>query len=385
MTHAESLAEELARLAAAHPEGPAMVEAFFADLSPMEGAALAHDWEGVWRKPKQTPPDGDWQSWGALTGRGFGKSRANAEFVHREAMAGRAMRIALIAQNEDKCLEVMVHGASGLLAVSAPWERARYELGRVIWPSGAQAFVYTPEVPGDIFGPEHHLVWASELHWWPQSKMVEAWDSLMMGLRLGYGRLVWDSNPRKRHAIIRTLLADAKADPERHIVVRGSSRENRLNLTRGKVEEWERKYGGTARGREMLDGEMLDDDDGALWQTEWIDEHRRQAPPTLRRRVLVADPAISMREGTDATGIVDVGLGVDEQVYVFADLSKRIAWSDWGDLMVERYFARRCDCIVLERNRGGDSCAANIRTSAEKYGRGVGRDVRVERREVDAL
>ena len=31
----------------------------------------------------------------------------------------------------------------------------------------------------------------------------------------------------------------------------------------------------------------------------------------------------------------------------------------WGELVVKRYLAHRCDCIVVERNRGGDACAAN--------------------------
>jgi phage terminase large subunit-like protein len=379
-----SLAEHVAKLAAGVPNGPAIVEAFLASLTDLEAAALAHDWAHVWRKPKQTPPPGNWQTWGGLTGRGLGKTRSNAEYVHEEAAAGRAMRIALIAQNEDKAIEVMVNGASGLIAVSPPWMKARFENGRVVWPNGAQAFVYTPERPDDIFGPEHHLAWASELHAWPASKMVKAFDFLLGGLRLGYGRLVWDSNPRKRHALIVSLLAEAEADPARNVIYRGSSRENRLNLTPGKIEQWERRYG-KQRAREMIEGEQLEEDEGALWDQACIDDHRRAAPPKLLRRILVADPAISMREGTDATGICDAGLGPDEQVYVFADLSKRIPWDDWGDLLVERYFANRCDCIVLERNRGGDSCASNVRTAAEKYGRAVGREIRVEVVKNDAV
>jgi phage terminase large subunit-like protein len=367
-----SLAEQLAELAAETPDGPTMVAEMLAGLSDLEAATLAFDWENIWRKPKQTPPTGPWQTWGALTGRGFGKSRANAEFVNGEAQAGRAMRIALICQNEDRCVEVMIEGESGLVTLSPPWFKARFEAGRVIWPNGAQAFIFTPHKPDDIFGPEHHLAWASELHAWPTSTMVKAWDFLMMGLRLGYGRLVWDSNPRRRHPIIRDLLADCEADPVHHFVVRGSSRENRLHLTPGKIEQWERKYAGTQAGREMLDGEQTDEDAEALWEQEWITAHRRAAPPKLVRRILVADPAISMREGTDATGISDGGLDADEQVYIFADLSKKIAWDDWGDLLVERYFINRCDCIVLERNRGGDACAGNVRTAAEKYGRAVG-------------
>jgi phage terminase large subunit-like protein len=379
-----SVMERLASLAAVAPNGAERVAAMLAEMTPLEAASLTYDWE-LWRKPKQRPPVGAWSSWGALTGRGFGKSRANAEFVHGEAASGDAMRIALVCQNEDRCIEVMVEGESGLVAVSPPWFKARFEAGRVIWPNGAQAFIYTPERPGDIFGPEHHLAWASELHAWPQSKMAEAFDNLLMGLRLGYGRLVWDSNPRRRHPLITSLLAEGAADPARHVVVRGSTRENRLNLTPGVVEQWERKYAGTQRGREMLDGEQTLEDEGALWEQAWIDDHRREAPPTLRRRILVADPAISMREGTDATGISDQGLDTDDQVLVFADLSKRLPWADWGDLLVKRYFAKRCDCIVLERNRGGDSCTANVRTAAEKLGRELGRDIRVEVVAADAV
>jgi len=377
MTPEQSLAERIADLAAGVPNGPELVADFLANLTTLEAAALAYDWEHVWRKPKQTPPGGSWRSWGMLTGRGFGKSRANAEFVHAEASAGRAMRIALVGQNEDRCIEVMVEGESGLLAVSPPWCKAKFEAGRVYWPNGAQAFIYTPERPGELFGPEHHLGWASELHVWPRSKREEAFVNLLMGLRLGYGRIVWDSNPSRRHPILRDLIAESAADPVRNVVVRGSTRENRLNLTAGVVEDWYKKFGGTQKGREMLDGEQNDEAEGALWDQACINDHRKKAPPVYRRRILVIDPAISTRAGTDPTGITDLGLGTDDQVYVIADLSKAHEWDAWGEIAVRRYFAGRCDCMVLERNRGGDACAGNVRAAAQKIGREEG-DIRVE-------
>ena len=385
MTTGRSFAEELAELAASVPGGPKLLAEALASLTDLEAAVLADDWEHVWCRPKQAPPDGPWTTWGALTGRGFGKSLANARYVHREAESGRAMRIALIAQNEDKCLEVMVHGESGLLAVSPPWFKARFEAGRVYWPNGAQAFIFTPEVPGDIFGPEHHLAWASELHAWPRTKMVEAWANLLMGLRLGYGRLVWDSNPSRRHPILRELLADAEADPEHHVVVRGSSHENKLNLTPGKVDAWQRKYGGTQRGREMIEGEQNDEAEGALWDQARIDNHRRPMPSMLKRRILSVDPAISTREGTDDTGLVDMGLGVDEQVYVIEDLSKKWEWDEWGEAVVKRYALKRCDCVVLERNRGGDACVGNVRAAAAKVARDTGSSIAVHVVKADAV
>ena len=102
--------------------------------------------------------------------------------------------------------EVLVLGQSGLVTLSPPWCKASYEKGRVIMPNGAQAFIYTPVCPKDIFGPEHHLAWATELHAWPHSTMELAWSNLRMGVRLGYGRIVWDTNPAKRNPIITELI-----------------------------------------------------------------------------------------------------------------------------------------------------------------------------------
>ena len=364
---AEYLCEQLASL----PNGAALLAAAFDELSPLDAAALAFEWEEWWARDNQLPPDGAWRSWGALTGRGWGKSRAIAEYVNREAASGRAMRIALIAQNEDKCLEVLVNGESGLIATSHPWFKASFECGRVVWPNGAQAFVYTPEVPGDIFGPEHHLIWASEIHAWPRSTMGMAFSNLKMGQRLGYARMVWDSNPRKRHPLLRSLLDRGLRAPSKHIVIRGSSYENQRNMADGVVREWEDEYGGTQEGRMMIFGEQNDNDDDALFKQEWIDDNRRGMPERFKRRILSVDPAISMREGTDATGIVEVGQALDDQIVVIDDLSERISVEVWSRTVVKVYFAHRCDCCLVERNRGGDLPVAMIRAVCAELGYSV--------------
>lgn len=366
-----STVEQLAALAAGSQQATDLVARFLAELDPVEAACLAYDWT-FFRRPKQTPPPGDWRTWGHIGGRGAGKTISNGQFVVDEMTSGRAMRVALIAQTADKAEEVLVLGESGLVALSPPWCKASYERGRVVMPNGAQAFIYTPERPKDIFGPEHHLAWATELHAWPASTMELAWANLRMGVRLGYGRIVWDTNPAKRNPIIVELLEEFRHDPASYPVVIHSAVENKHNMTRGEVDRWIRKYGHTARGRAMIYGIQSDDDDGALWQQAWIDAHRRPAPETLRRRVLTCDPAISSRAGTDATGISDVGLGLDDQVFVFADLSAHLKWETWGELVVKRYLAQRCDCIVIERNRGGDACVANIRACAAKIAAATG-------------
>jgi len=360
-SHAERIALDLGRIPAAE------LACYLDGLGVVELAALRHDWT-FWARPKQLPPATPWRSWGLCTGRGYGKTRSIAEYITAEVMAGRARRVALVAQNEDKTREVLVDGESGLVAVAPPWFRPEWEKNRLVWPNGAQAFPYTPEVPGALRGPEHDHAWASEVATWPASTRDEAFSNLRLGLRLGVARLLWDSTPKRRHLLIRYLLNRSKKHPARHIVVRGSTQENASNLPPEQLAEWIDEYGGTQRGREELDGEFFDDSDGALWRQDWIDRARRDMPTVFARRILSIDPAISDRKGTDATGIVDLGLGVDGQVFVVANLSGRHAWEAWGQLAVARYFATKCDCIVVERNRGGAGCTANLRAAARETG-----------------
>jgi hypothetical protein len=102
-------------------------------------------------------------------------------------------------------------------------------------------------------------------------------------------------------------------------------------------------------------------------------------PTKFKRRAISVDPAISMRKGTDATGIVDLGLGIDDQVFVLGDYTERIAWEAWGALVIELYVRGACDCVIVERNRGGDAVVANLRACAERRG------IRVEVVEPKAL
>ena len=46
--------------------------------------------------PKQLPPEGDWTTWLLMGGRGSGKTRAGAEWVHALALARPESRIALV-------------------------------------------------------------------------------------------------------------------------------------------------------------------------------------------------------------------------------------------------------------------------------------------------
>ena len=94
----------------------------FAELSVLNDAErreLRSHWQ-LWARRDQLPPAGDWRVWLILAGRGFGKTRAGAEWVRTLANADPAARIALVSSSLGEARAVMVEGESGVLAVSPP-------------------------------------------------------------------------------------------------------------------------------------------------------------------------------------------------------------------------------------------------------------------------
>ena len=363
--------EMLERLVELGPRAHGVLDAVLDELPVHELAALAYDWRGTWARPNQLPPPGKFRSWGSVTGRGWGKTAANVSHAIEEVEAGRAVRLALVGQSEAKTVEILVEGETGLLALTPPWLGAEWQSAsnRVLFGNGATATVYTAQEPNGLRGPQHHLAIATELASWPASTRVEAMSNLALGLRLGYGRLLWDTTPKRRNPLIRERLDLAERHPDRHIVVRGSTRENAINLSPDVVAEWHEQWGGTARGAEELDGTYFDDAEDALFKSAWFEKSRRKMPERLVRRIISIDPAITENpKYSDATGIVDMGLGVDAQVYAIANLSGVHRAEVWPGMVVDAYLTGHCDLILVETNRGGTAWAALLRVAARERG-----------------
>jgi phage terminase large subunit-like protein len=77
--------------------------------------------DGGWRskaRANQLPPDGEWLIWLILAGRGFGKTRAGAEWVQDIAEDGPPKRIALVGATAADVRDTMIEGESGILAIA---------------------------------------------------------------------------------------------------------------------------------------------------------------------------------------------------------------------------------------------------------------------------
>ena len=332
----------------------AQIRAFVAKLSPADFLRL-DAWFEVWAHESQLPPKGDgWRVWLMMAGRGFGKTRAGAEWVNTLAKARPGSRIALIGATIADARTIMVEGVSGLLAVARLHGiRLRWEptLGRLRWPNGSEAQLFSGDNADGLRGPEHDFAWADELAKWGEAE--EAWVNLQMGLRRG---------PRPRALVTTTpkpmeLLKRIEAD-RWTVLTRGRTSDN-LSLDDKFVEIMTATYGGTRIGRQELDGELLQDVEGALWTREVIDRARAarfdfaQDERCFDRIVVGVDPPAGAGEGSDACGIVVAG-SCQNKLYVLDDATVRgLSPEGWASRVAGAAARWDAGLVVAEANNGG--------------------------------
>jgi predicted phage terminase large subunit-like protein len=348
---------------------------FLRRLSPPVRRRIFEEW-GWKAHLGQHEPKGDWNVWLMMAGRGFGKTRAGAEWVRARAKAVPGAHIALVGATDEEVVKVMVDGPSGLLAIAG----AEEEL--VWWPtrkvlrfgSGAEAHVYSARAPERLRGPEHHFAWADELGKWNAAggRGVAAWDNLMMGLRAGERpRAVVTTTPRQSPVLARVKEAPGLTETG------GRTAEN--SHLAAAVRAWlEQSYGGTRLGRQELDGILFAEPQGALWTRDTLEKARvlrdasspgrgpgSAAPQDEReyylRVVVGVDPPASA-DG-DACGIVVCGLARDRILYVLADCTVAgLRPEGWARAVARAADAWRADRVIAEKNQGGDMVASVLRS-----------------------
>lgn len=329
---------------------------------------LKYTW-AAWARDNQIAPVGNWSTWCILSGRGWGKTRTGAEWVIEKAQMYPGCHIALIGRTVADVRDVMIKGRSGILAVSPPWFQPDYKpsLRLLLWPNGSYATTYSADVPDQLRGPQHSFAWCDERAAWQYD---DAWDQLIFGLRIEPApgvipQCIVTTTPRNTKA----MKALAK-DPTT-VVTRGSTYENKENLSPRFLREIERKYEGTRLGRQEIEGQIIDDIDGALWKRAWIEDNRVVTCPGLSRVVVAVDPPAASLETSDAPaecGIVVVGMGTDKHVYALADYSCVGTPHEWASAVLVAYGLFEADLVVGEVNNGGEMVQAVIRSAAKEKG-----------------
>ena len=348
----KSVAEQLAEL----PKTEA--EAVLASLTDDQALELLYDWRGFNARPAQIAPDGDWDIWLALAGRGFGKTRLGAEWV-REQVASGKRRIALIAETQKDLEEVMIGGESGLLAVFPPHERpeVRFKPVRVKFANGAIALGYNATEPNQLRGPQFDAAWCDELAKWRYAR--QTWDMLQFGLRLGDHPRVCVTTTPLPIELVKSIISGGEG---KVAVTRGNTYDNAANLAPKFLERIKQKYEGTRLGRQELHAEILGDLPGALWSLATIEAYRVATPPQCSRIVVAVDPAASNNPDSDEHGITVQGITSDQRGVLLEDASLQGTPKDWSARAISLYRSYGADGIVVEVNQGGDMVAHTLRT-----------------------
>lgn len=342
-------------------------EAFLRDLDPHDLQALPWLFE-FWALDHQLPPEGNWRTWVILGGRGAGKTRAGAEWVRSmvegdmPADPGRAKRVALVGETFDQVRDVMIFGDSGILACSPPDRRPEWQATRrrLVWPNGAVAEAHSASSPEALRGPQFDAAWVDELAKW--KKAEEAWDMLQFGLRLGDNPQQVVTTTPKNVEVLKRLLETAST-----ATTTAPTEANRAYLAQNFLSEIRARYGGTRQGRQELDGELLEDADGALWTSAGLEGARARELPEFDRVVVAVDPAVSSGRASDACGILVVGAQLrgerkDWRAVVIEDATVQGATpTGWAEAVIAAYERHGADKVVAEVNQGGDLVETMVR------------------------
>lgn len=335
-------------------------------LGPQQAEELRYNWE-FWARPEQLEPEGDWNAWLALAGRGWGKTRAGAEWVRHRIKKGDKI-VHCVAPTKGDVRRVMVEGDSGLLNVC--WKGDKTYRGKHIgfpvwsptnntltWENGSKAVFFSAEDPERLRGPQAYSAWTDELCAWRNAQ--ETWDMMMFGLRLGRKPQVFITTTPKTTKLLRNIISDPKTT-----ISKGSTFDNAANLAGTFLDAVKKTYEGTRLGRQELYAEILDEASGALWNRELLFkcEVDKEDIPPLNRIVVAVDPAVTNKTDSDQTGIIVAGIDDEGIAYVLEDHTDNYSPKEWAEKAIQLYHEHMADRIVAERNQGGDMVRHTLQT-----------------------
>ncbi len=238
--------------------------------------------------------------------------------------------------------------------------------GGIVYSDGADDGAYR------IQGKNLSGILADEVGLWKNWKV--AWnESIRYAVRISPAKLIVCGTPKRTmpaRALVKLLLADDVTLGGRTINRQLLTRDNADNLDEETLAEFLASQG-TALERQELEGEMIDDIDGALWRIANIDDNRLEIESEEEafdvinplRIVISIDPAVTANTDSDETGIIVAAKGSDGRGYVLEDLSGKYRPEDWPPVVMEAASRWAADRVVAEVNNGGDYIGTVLRAA----------------------
>ena len=328
-----------------------------------------------WRdsaRNEQRAPEGKWRTWYVRGGRGGGKtwtgSNNFAELITSSEPGEWGVVAPTYGDARDTCIESSESGlikalggrcVAGVLVEAGPhisaWNRSMGQLfltnGSVVYVDGADDGALR------IQGKNLRGAWCDEVGLWKQ--WATAWnESIRYAVRLAPARIIATGTPKRNmpaRKLVKQLLEDDRVPKSLLRTV-----DNAPNLDEATLAEY-MEMAGTTLGRQELEGELLEEVEGALWRADLI--LHVDTAPELERVVIAVDPAGTSHASSDETGIIAAGRDSERHGFVLADYSGRFSPDGWGKRVCLAYVEHEADAIVFERNMGWDLGPHIIRSS----------------------
>ena len=119
--------------------------------------------------------------------------------------------------------------------------------------------------------------------------------------------------------------------------------------------------------RQEIYGEFVDGAAGELWDEVIIERQRIKVAPSFTRVTVNIDPAISSNAESDETGITVTGKDAQGNGYVLDDESGKYSPEQWASIAIKLASKWDADCIVAEKNQGGDMVESVLKSAGCRY------------------
>lgn len=349
-----------------------------ADLLEDQTSDPRRAWRATAREDQLLPPE-PWRTLVLLGGRGSGKTRAGAQGMAEMVLSDpEPGEWAIVAPTYRDAWSTCVEGESGLL-VALGTSMAKIKAGACpIVRQAARGYAEIRLHNGHVIradsaddgalriqGKNLKGAWLDELGLF--AKWETAFDeSIAYAVRMGGSKIIATGTPkvsRPAARLIRRLINESEKDPT-VIVRRLRTVDNLSNLSGTFFNSVVARSKGTKLERQELEGELLDDNENALWSRDVIEETRIDPDdvPDLVRIVVALDPATTSLTASDETGIVVAGQDERGHGYVLADLSMRASPQKCMERAVAAYHQWDADRVIGEANNGGDFIGALLKT-----------------------
>ena len=290
---------------------------------------------------------------GAHGGRGSAKSHFFADLAIETALSVPGLRLVGIREVQKTLKESARRLIADKIAARGLAGHFRVLSDRILTPGdGVMIFAgmqdHTAENIKSLEGFDR--VWCEEA----QTLSARSLEMLRPTIRKPGSELWFSWNPRTPRDAVDAFLRGPNP-PENAIVVQSNYRDNPWFPKELEAERLlDRRVNPQRYGHVWL-GQYEPAVIGAIWDRARLHELRVSAPPAALTRILVAvDPAVSATPGSDAHGIIVVGLSEDGHGYVLEDCTCRGNPKKWAERAIAAYDRWQADALVAEVNQGGD-------------------------------